>query len=152
VRPLAARAQPGRLRRIGVLMSFAAGDQDGQQRLAAFEQGMRELGWIEGRNLHSERRFSPGDPHELRRHGQELSRMAPDLILSNSTPATIALKEAGASVPVVFVQVTDPVGAGVVASAARPAGNFTGFTSFEFSIGTKWLEMLKVVAPQTARV
>src|SRR5262249_31157503 len=114
--------------------------------------GMRELGWVEGRNLHSERRFSPGDADQLRRHAQELSRLAPDLILSNSTPATVALKDAGASVPVVFVQVTDPAGAGLAARAGRPAGNFTGFTSFEFSIGTKWLEMLKVVAPQVARV
>ena len=151
--PVAARAQqPARTRRIGVLMSFAAGDPEAKLRIAAFEKGMRELGWVEGRNLRTEYRWASGDPDSLRGGAKELLATAPDLILANSTPATLALQEQGGTVPVVFVQVTDPVGQGVVASLARPGGNLTGFTSFEFSIGTKWLETLKVVAPQVVRV
>jgi putative ABC transport system substrate-binding protein len=151
--PLVARAQQGeRARQIGMLMSFDATDPEAQLRIAAFEQGMRELGWVEGRNLRSEYRWAVGDADLLRRNARELLAMAPDLILANSTPVTVALHEQGQTVPVVFVQVTDPVGQGLVASLARPGGNLTGFTSFEFSIGTKWLEMLKVVAPHVSRV
>jgi putative ABC transport system substrate-binding protein len=150
--PLAARAQRReRVRRIGVLMSFAASDPDAQLRVSAFDKGMRDLGWLEGRNLHTEYRWA-GDDDGLRNHARELVRMAPDVILVNSTPATVALHEQGGSVPAVFVQVTDPVGAGLVANLGRPGGNFTGFTTFEFSIGSKWLEMLKVVAPHVTRV
>jgi putative tryptophan/tyrosine transport system substrate-binding protein len=152
--PLAARAQQAeRVRRIGVLMSFAANDPEGQLRIAAFEKGMRDLGWTEGRNLQIEYRWAPGDAANLlRSQATELLRTTPDLILANSTPVTLALQEQGHTVPVVFVQVTDPVGQGLVASLARPGGNLTGFTSFEFSIGTKWLEMLKVIAPDITRV
>jgi putative ABC transport system substrate-binding protein len=149
--PLAARAQQS-MRRIGVLMSFAASDPEAQQRIAAFEKGMRDLGWVEGRNLRTEYRWALGDADLLRGAAKELLGMAPELILVNSTPATIALQEQGRTVPIVFVQVTDPIGQGVVPSLARPGGNVTGFTSFEFSIGTKWLEMLKVVAPHVTRV
>jgi putative ABC transport system substrate-binding protein len=113
---------------------------------------MRDLGWVEGRNLRTEYRWALGDADLLRSAAKELLGMAPELILVNSTPATIALQEQGRTVPVVFVQVTDPIGQGVVPSLARPGGNVTGFTSFEFSIGTKWLEMLKVVAPHVTRV
>jgi putative ABC transport system substrate-binding protein len=148
--PLAALAQRG-LRRIGVLMSFAAHDPEGQQRIVAFERGMRDLGWVEGRNLRITYRWALGDA-ELRNAASELIGAAPDLILANSTPAAVALTQQSRTVPIVFVQVTDPVGQGVVASLARPGGNLTGFTIFEFSIGTKWLEMLKVVAPQVTRV
>ena len=149
-----ARAQqPERMRRIGVLMSLAANDPEAQVRVAAFEKGMRDLGWVEGRNLQIEYRWAPGDAANLlRSHARELVGAAPDLILANSTPVTLALQEQGHTVPVVFVQVTDPVGQGLVASLAHPGGNLTGFTSFEFSIGTKWLEMLKVVAPHITRV
>jgi putative ABC transport system substrate-binding protein len=151
--PFAARAQqPKGVRRIGVLMSFAASDPEAQLRIAALERGMRELGWVEGRNLRTDYRWATEDADTLRRQAGELIRTAPDLILANSTPVTVALQEQGGSVPVVFAQVTDPVGQGLVASLARPGGNFTGFTSFEFSIGTKWLEMLKVVAPRVTRV
>jgi putative ABC transport system substrate-binding protein len=151
--PIAARAQQrGLMRRIGVLMSFAAGDPDGQLRIAGFDKGMRDLGWIEGRNLRTDYRWAPGDSDKLPSQAQELVRIAPEVILANSTPATLALKAQGGSVPIVFVQVTDPVGAGLVASLARPGGHLTGFTSFEFSIGSKWLEMLKVVAPHVTRV
>jgi putative tryptophan/tyrosine transport system substrate-binding protein len=151
--PVVARSKPAeRMRRIGILMSFAAGDPEAQPRIAAFEKGMRELGWVEGHNLRTERRWGPGDANTLRSHARELLRMAPDLILVNSTPATLALQEPRHAVPVVFVQVTDPIGQGLLASLARPGGNITGFTTFEFSIGTKWLEMLKVVAPNISRV
>jgi putative ABC transport system substrate-binding protein len=150
--PLAARAQRREpVRRIGVLMSFAASDPDAQLRIGAFDRGMRDLGWLEGRNLHTEYRWA-ADDDRLRDHARELVRMAPDVILVNSTPATLALHEQGGSVPAVFVQVTDPVGSGLVANLGRPGGNLTGFTTLEFSIGSKWLEMLKVVAPHVTRV
>jgi putative ABC transport system substrate-binding protein len=151
--PLTARAQPAeRVRRIGVLMTLAVSDPDGPLRMAAFENGLRDLGWVEGRNLRIERRWAGGDADKLRRYAQELVRLAPDVILSSSTPATLALMGLGGGVPVVFVQVTDPVGQGVVTGLARPGSNLTGFTLFEFSIGTKWLETLKIVAPQVSRV
>jgi putative ABC transport system substrate-binding protein len=152
--PLAARAQQTeRVRQIGVLMSFVASDPEAQPRIAAFEIGMRDLGWVEGRNLRTEYRWAPGeDANLLRSRARDLVDMAPDLILANSTPVIAALREQSRAVPVVFVQVTDPVGQGLVASLARPGGNLTGFTSFEFSIGSKWLEMLKVVAPHVTRV
>jgi ABC-type uncharacterized transport system substrate-binding protein len=151
--PRAAHAQQGeRMRRIGVLMSTPAGDPDAQLRMAAFQKGMLDLGWAEGRNYRIEYRWAAGDTGLLRSYARELVQMAPDLILANSTPATVALQEQQPGMPVVFVQVTDPVGQGLVASLARPGGNLTGFTSFEFSIGSKWLEMLKVVAPHVTRV
>jgi ABC-type uncharacterized transport system substrate-binding protein len=156
----AAAAWPGKgraqrrelVRRIGVLMSFAASDPDAQLRISAFDKGMRDLGWLEGLNLQTEYRWAGDDGDGLRNNAKELVRMAPDVILVNSTPASVALHEQGGSVPAVFVQVTDPVGAGLVANLGRPGGNLTGFTTFEFSIGSKWLEMLKVVAPHVTRV
>jgi len=133
-------------------MNLAADDPEAQLRLAAFEQGMRALGWAEGRNLRTDHRWALGEADALRRTARELLGTAPDVILANSTPAALALQEQGSTVPIVFVQVTDPVGQGLVPNLGRPGGNVTGFTSFEFSIGTKWLEMLKVVAPQITRV
>jgi ABC-type uncharacterized transport system substrate-binding protein len=151
--PLAARAQRSeRFKRIGVLMSFAASDSDAQLRIGAFEKGMRDLGWLEGRNLQTEYRWAGDDGDSLRQHARELVRIAPHVILVNSTPASVALHEQGGSVPTVFVQVTDPVGAGLVTNLGRPGGNLTGITTFEYSIGSKWLEMLKIVAPQVTRV
>ena len=149
----AVHAQQGeRMRRIGVLMSTPASDPDAQLRIAAFQKGMLDLGWVDGRNYRIEYRWAASDTNLLRSQARELVQTAPDLILANSTPVTVALQEQRPSMPVVFVQVTDPVGQGLVASLARPGGNLTGFTSFEFSIGSKWLEMLKVVAPHVTRV
>jgi putative tryptophan/tyrosine transport system substrate-binding protein len=150
--PLAARAQQGgRGPRIAALMSMAADDPEAQPRVAAFESGLRELGWLDGRNLRIEYRWvSDGDL--LRRNAAELARTPPDLILATSTPVMAALREQGLSVPIMFVQVTDPVGQGLVPNLARPGGHITGFTNFEFSIGTKWLETLKQIAPHVTRV
>ena len=133
--PLAGRAQQGeRMRRIGVLMGLVASDPEGQSRVAAFEHGLRELGWVKGRNLWIEYRWAGGGENELRNHAAELLAMAPDLILANSTPVTAALREQSQVVPIVFTQVTDPVGQGLVPNLAHPGGNLTGFTSFEFSM------------------
>jgi putative tryptophan/tyrosine transport system substrate-binding protein len=150
--PLAARAQHSeRMRRIGVLMGLVASDPEAQSRVAALENGLRELGWVKGRNLSIEYRWA-GDGNGLRDHAAELLAMAPDLILANTTPVTAALQEQSRTVPIVFTQVSDPVGQGLVPNLAHPGGNLTGFTSFEFSIGTKWLEALKQVAPHVTRV
>jgi putative tryptophan/tyrosine transport system substrate-binding protein len=151
--PLAARAQSGEraLRRIGVLMSFGANDPEAQSRVAAFENGLRQLGWIRGHNLSIEYRWAD-NPDVLRTDATELVGMAPDLILVNSTPAIAALQERHEAVPIVFTQVTDPVGEGLVLNLAHPGGHLTGFTSFEFSIGTKWLEAIKEMAPRVTRV
>jgi len=149
--PLAARAQPKRMRRIGVLMGLVANDPEAQSRVVAFENGLRELGWVKGRDLSIEYRWA-GDGNLLRDDAAELLAMAPDLILANSTPVTAALREHSGAVPIVFTQVTDPVGQGLVPNLAHPGGNLTGFTSFEFSIGTKWLEALKQTAPRVTRV
>src|SRR5262245_51599617 len=151
--PVAARAQQGQqVRRIGVLMGLVASDPEAQSHMAVFERGLRELGWVKGRNLWIEYRWAGGGENVLRNHAAELLAMAPDLILANSTPVTAALREQSQSVPIVFTQVTDPVGQALVPSLAHPGGNLTGFTSFEFSIGTKWLEMLKQIAPHVTRV
>ena len=151
--PLAARAQQGqRVRRIGVLMGLVASDPEAQSRVAAFEHALRELGWVKGRNLWIEYRWAGGGENDLRNHAAELLAIAPDLILANSTPVTAALREQSQVVPIVFTQVTDPVGQGLVPNLAHPGGNLTGFTSFEFSIGTKWLEALKQTAPHVTRV
>jgi ABC-type uncharacterized transport system substrate-binding protein len=148
--PLAARAQTKQMRRVGVLMGFVASDPEAQSRVVAFENGLRELGWVKGRNLSIEYRWA-GDGN-VRDHAAELLAMAPDLILANSTPVTVALREQSGAVPIVFTQVVDPIGQGLVPKLAHPGGNLTGFTSFEFSIGTKWLEALKQTAPRVTRV
>ena len=150
--PLEARPQQGeRVRQIGVLMGLVASDPEAQSRLAVFENGLQDLGWIKGRNLRIEYRWA-GDGNVLRDHVAELLAMSPDLILANSTPVTTVLREQSQSVPIVFTQVTDPVGQGLVPNLAHPGSNLTGFTSFEFSIGTKWLEALKQTAPRITRV
>jgi putative tryptophan/tyrosine transport system substrate-binding protein len=135
--PLAVHAQTKQMRRVGVLMGLVASDPEAQSRVVAFENGLRQLGWIKGRNLSIEYRWA-GDGNVLRDHAAELLAMAPDLILANSTPVTMALREQSGAVPIVFTQVVDPVGQGLVSNLAHPGGNVTGFTSFEFSVGTKW--------------
>ena len=150
--PLVARAQQvKRMRRLGVLMSFVVNDPEGLSRAAALEDGLRKLGWIKGQNIRIEYRWA-GDPEVLRTNAAELVGMAPDLILANSTPVMAVLREQRHAVPIVFTKVTDPVGEGLVSNLAHPGGHLTGFTSFEFSIGTKWLETLKQVAPRVTRV
>src|ERR1700736_4694581 len=150
--PLTAHAQKdNRTRQIGVLMGFAANDPEGLSRVAAFENGLRKLGWIRGQNLRIEYRWAE-NPEVLRTDAIELVGMAPDLILANTTPVMAALQEQRHAVPIVFTQVTDPVGEGLVLNLAHPGGHLTGFTSFEFSIGTKWLETLKQVATRVTRV
>ena len=151
--PLVARGQPGeRVRRVGVLMNVAADDPLSTLRVSAFAQAMQELGWTIGRNLRIDYRWGQADPELLRKHAIELVALAPDVILANATPSTAALQRATRSVPVVFVNLVDPVGAGFVDSLARPAGNITGFTNFEYGISGKWLELLKEIAPRVTRV
>jgi putative ABC transport system substrate-binding protein len=151
--PLAARAQQGeQMRRIGVLMNVAADDPEGQARLSAFLQGLQELGWADGRNVRIDTHWAAGDVEAIRRHAAELVALAPDVILVSGTPATGALQQATRTVPVIFVQVPDPVGAGFVEGLARPGGNATGFTVFEYGMSAKWLELLKEIAPRVTRV
>ena len=150
--PLAARAQQGeRMRRIGVLMNLAADDAEGQARLATFRQGLQQLGWIEGRNAHLDIRWGAGDAERFRRYAAELVALVPDLILAASGSTMPPLLHATRTVPIVFVQVADPVGNGFVASLARPGGNATGFTNIDFSMSAKWLELLKQIAPGATR-
>ena len=152
--PLAARAQE-RLRRIGVLMGQAATDPVSQARNAAFLQGLQELGWMIGRNVEIEYRWAPGGVDNVdnsRRNAEDLVALAPDVILATGGSNMGPLLQATRTVPIVFVQVTDPVGAGYVESLARPGGNATGFIPFEFGISGKWLELLKEIAPGIRRV
>jgi len=150
--PLAARAQqPEKLRRIGVLMSRAAHDPQGQARLAAFQQALLQLGWAEGRNVRMDVRWTAGVAEQLHRYAAELVAIMPDVILADGAVLVSALQGATRSVPIVFVAVPDPVGAGFVKSLARPGGNTTGFTAFEYAIGAKWLELLKEIAPSVTR-
>jgi putative tryptophan/tyrosine transport system substrate-binding protein len=150
--PLATRAQqPERMRRIGVLMNLAADDPESQARIGALLQGLQEFGWSIGRNVRIDYRWAAGDAGRLRSHAAELVALAPDVILANANPSVEVLQQTARAMPIVFVAVTDPVGTGVVASLARPGGNATGFTSAEFSMSAKWLELLKEVAPGVTR-
>jgi putative ABC transport system substrate-binding protein len=150
--PLAARAQQSeRMRRIGVLMNLAENDPEAQQRAKAFESGLRKLGWSNARNLNIAYRWA-GHDADLRTQAAELVASQPELILSNTTPALMALRQETRTIPIVFTQVHDPVAQGFVASLAHPSGNITGFSAFESSIGGKWLEVLKEVAPRVVRV
>jgi ABC-type uncharacterized transport system substrate-binding protein len=151
--PLAARAQQReRMRRIGVFMSLAADDKQAQARLAAFLQGLQELGWTDGRNVRIDIRWGAGDADRNRRHAAELVALAPDVILASGGSVVGTLLQATSTVPIVFTQTPDPVGAGFVESLARPGGNATGFSIFDYSLGGKWLELLKEVAPRVTRV
>ena len=151
--PVVVRAQQdGRVRRIGVLMSLEPDDPESQARLAAFRQALQELGWIDGRNILMEYRWGAADVARARKLAAELIGLTPDVILASSSPAVAGLQEVTRTVPIVFANVIDPVGAGFVESMARPGGNTTGFTAFEYSISGKWLEMLKQIAPRVTRV
>src|SRR5262245_51192599 len=151
--PLAARAQQGeRVRRIGVLAAYAENDPEAQVRVVAFRQALQGLGWTEGRNIAMEYRWGAGDADRARTFVGELVSLKPDVILAHGTPALTALYEATRTIPVVFVAVIAPVGAGTVQSLARPGANITGFSTFEPEIGGKWLELLKQIAPGLKRV
>jgi putative ABC transport system substrate-binding protein len=147
--PLAARAQQT-IRRIGMLQPAAADDAEFQTRARTFLQALQQLGWTIGQNLQIESRWATTND-EIRRHAAELAALAPDAILTASSPALAALQQATRSVPIVFVTVIDPVGSGFVESLARPGGNTTGFLLFEYSLAGKWLELLKQIAPKVSR-
>ena len=151
--PVAVRAQqPERVRHIGVLMTLAAGDQQSQRRITAFVQGLEKLGWADGRNVRIDYRWSAANAEDIRKYAAELVALAPDVILAAASPAVGALLQATPTVPIVFVNVADPVGAGYADSLARPGRNATGFTNFEYSMGGKWLALLKEIAPSVVRV
>ena len=146
--PLSVRAQQGeRMRRIGMLMPLAADDPEAKARIAAFQQGLQQLGWVDGRNVRIDTRWSTGNDADTRKYAAELAALAPDVILANGSAAAGPLLQASRTVPIVFVIVPDPVGAGYVNSLGRPGGNATGFTSYEFGMSGKWLELLKQIAP-----
>ena len=151
--PLAARAQqPERMRRIGVLLSATADDAEFQVWVGAFLQGLALLGWTLGRNVRIDTRWAGANAADIRNHAAELVALAPDLILAHGTSTVVPLLQVTRTVPIVFVSTTDPVGAGLVDSLARPGGNATGFMAFEYSLSGKWLELLKQIAPDVMRV
>jgi putative tryptophan/tyrosine transport system substrate-binding protein len=151
--PLVARAQQGgRMRRIGVLFGFGADDPGNLRRVTAIAQGLQELGWIDGRNMRIDYRWAAGDLDRYRSFAEELIALSPDVVLTHNTALVRALQQASRSVPIVFVGIADPVGGGLVASLARPDGNATGFSAFEYGFGAKWLELLKEIAPRITRV
>jgi putative ABC transport system substrate-binding protein len=150
--PLAARAQQSKpMRRVAALMPYAANDPQTQNRNAAFLQGLQQLGWTVGQNVQIEYRWSAGNEDDTRKYAAELVALSPDVIFVSGAAAVEPLRRLTRSVPIVFVSVPDPVGAGFVDSLARPGGNITGFTPFDYGIGAKWLEVLKEIAPNTTR-
>ena len=152
--PLAARAQqPERVRRIGVLMGFPESDSEAQAYIAAFRDGLPKLGWTEGRNTRIDTRWAtPADASSMQRFAKELVALQPDLILSSTTPTTAALLQQTHTIPIVCATVADPVGAGFVASFPQPGGNVTGFVVTEGSLGGKWVDLLKEIAPRVTRL
>jgi len=150
--PLAVRAQQtDHMRRLGVLFSVTEADAEGQARVAALRLGLLEHGWIEGRNLEIYYRWGGGDSTRLRAYAAELTALNPDVIFAAPSAALAAVQRVTRTIPVVFAQVSDPVGAGFVASLAHPGGNITGFALFEFAVGAKWLELLKQIVPSVTR-
>ena len=150
---LATRAQqPGRMRRIGVLMSTAAEDALGQASVSALAQGLQQSGWRIGDNVQIDYRWGAGDIERFRRYAAELVALAPDVLVGAADSIVFALQQASRTIPIVFVTTIDPVGSGIVASLAHPGGNATGFTAFEFSLNAKLLELLKEIAPGVTRV
>jgi putative ABC transport system substrate-binding protein len=151
--PVAAYAQqPEQTRRIGVLMNRASNDPEGQARIAAFQQALRQLGWTDGDNVRIDIRWGEDDVDRERRYAAEIVALAPDVILASGTLSVVALQRIGRTMPIVFVGVTDPVGAGFVDNLARPGGNVTGFMIYEYSLSGKWLELLKQIAPGVTRM
>src|SRR3984885_13047915 len=140
------------MRRLGVLMNVAEADPESAARIAAFLQGLQQSGWSDGRNLQIDRRWAVGDVDRFRQYAAELIALAPDVVLASSSLAVAALQKVTGSVPIVFVGVVDPVGAGFVDSLAHPGGNTTGFTNFEYGLSGKWLELLKEIVPPVKRV
>jgi putative tryptophan/tyrosine transport system substrate-binding protein len=150
--PVAARAQQAdRMRRIGVLLPAAADNADFQVWVGAFQQGLALLGWNIGRNVRIDTRWATGDPAIIRKHAVELAALAPDVILAHGTSTVGPLLQATRAIPIVFPVISDPVGSGFVESLARPGGNVTGFTNFEYGLSAKWLELLKEMAPGVIR-
>jgi putative tryptophan/tyrosine transport system substrate-binding protein len=151
--PLAARAQaPERMQRIGVLMGYAENDSEAQAWVAAFRESLQKLGWMEGRNIRFDIRWAWSDVEAMQRFARELIALQPDVILSQVTPTTAALLQQTRTIPIVFAMVADPIASGFVANLSRPGGQVTGFATLEGSLGGKWLELLKEVAPRVTRV
>ena len=151
--PVAARAQQAeRVRRIGVLYSLAESDPESTARRAAFERALKELGWTDGGNLRIDYRWAANDPELIRKFAAELVAMTPDVILTSGSIVVGPMARATLNIPIVFLQVIDPVGSGLIESMAQPGGNITGFTQFEYSLAGKWLELLKEIAPNLSRV
>jgi putative ABC transport system substrate-binding protein len=144
--------QPQRLRRIGVMMGLTADDPESQARLAAFAQGLQQAGWTVGQNIRIDHRWGAGNADTMRKQAAELVKLAPEGILAHSSAAVAPLLQESRIIPIVFTLVADPVGAGYVSTLARPGGNVTGFTNFEYSIGGKWLELLKEISPNVTHV
>jgi putative ABC transport system substrate-binding protein len=150
--PLKARAQQGgAMRRVGILTNLAESDPEGQARIAAFLQALAQLGWTDGHNVRIDIHWTAGDVERIRKRAAELAAFAPDVIFATGGATVGPLLQVTRAVPTVFVNVIDPVGAGFVDSQARPGGNATGFTSFEYGLGGKWLELLKEIAPRVTR-
>jgi putative tryptophan/tyrosine transport system substrate-binding protein len=150
--PLAVRAQqPNRVRRIGALLAYPESDPDAQSWVSAFRQELGKLGWAEGSNIHIDVRWATADVQSIETCAKELVALQPDFILTSSTPATAAMVQQSRTVPIIFVMVGDPVGSGFVESLSRPGGNLTGFTPIESSLGGKWMELLKEIAPTVTR-
>jgi len=147
--PLSTRAQqPGQMRRIAVLMNVAASDPEGQPAVAAFQQALQQLGWSDGRDVRFDIRWGENDVDRDRKFAAELVALSPDVILASGTLSVTALQRVTHTLPIVFVRVSDPVGAGIVDTLARPSGNVTGFMNFEYSLSGKWLEVLKQIVPR----
>jgi ABC-type uncharacterized transport system substrate-binding protein len=151
--PLMARAQSSeRMRRVGVLMAYVDSDSQAQKWTKTFDRSLQELGWNSGRNLQLDYRWAGPNPNRLRIDAEELVRLSPDVLLCVATPALIALQHATRSIPIVFANVADPVGQGLIASFARPGGNTTGFGAFDFSMAGKWVQAIKDIAPSVIRI
>jgi ABC-type uncharacterized transport system substrate-binding protein len=151
--PFAARGQQSeRVRRVGVLMAVAKSDADVRKGITIFQQRLQELGWTDGQNVRIDYRWGDADPDRIQALAKELVDLHPDVLVGHSTPSAKGLLKQTRSIPIVFLTVTDPLGQGLVSSLSHPSGNITGFSVFEISLGTKWLETLKQIAPSIRRV